>query len=580
MSTQGIGLLEELMTSTPLPIQGGRHRSTTTSMRMPKPSGLHRLRPAITSRSTSSPSYPVSAIFTPSILRYADLGSRSSHSSLGSIERYLTVFIHWCLSMPELAPRKSLEPWISDDLTYYKHQVEGVRTLARWRSFVLADDMGLGKSLQTLTVFVIDIVLGLSETMFIICPASLKGNWADEIEKFTKGIPYIVLEGTPKERAIQLSTFEQVEGPKILIMNYELVEKHIDQLNLMRPDITVFDEAHYLKNPKSKRTKASHTLNGRRKFMLTGTPMLNQVNELWSLLHMVEPNKYPNYWKFVNRFCAFGGFQDKQIVGVKNEKELKDKLQSVMLRRLKKDVLDIPEVQIIERRVDLHIEQRKLYDQVFEELILPMPDDADPVAIENALVKFLRLKQICGTTLPFTGVDISAKLDLATQDDVELLSNGHRVVVFTQFRDVQACYVRRMTPMGFPLYQLNGDVPIPSRNAVVKAWADNPRPGALVCILKVAGLGLNGMQAARYGSFIDEDFVPGINQQGIDRLNRIGASTTQAIQIRKYIARNTIESRIQAILRGKIRTFENIVESDNTWKQKLYAALMEEGITE
>ncbi len=476
---------------------------------------------------------------------------------------------------PELGERKTLEPWISDDLMYYKHQVEGIRILARWKSFILADDMGLGKTVQTLTVFVIDIVLGWSQTMIVVCPASLKGNWSDEIEKFTHNIPYITLEGTPDERAIQLLTFAQIEGPRILILNYELVEKHINDINLLSPDIAVFDEAHYLKNPKSKRTKAAHAINARRKFMLTGTPMLNQVNELWSLLHMVNPSKFPKYWSFVNRFCAFGGYMDKQIVGVKNEKRLKEDLQDVMLRRLKKDVLDLPEVQILERRVDLHPEQRKLYDQVIEDLILPMPGNAAPAAIENALVKFLRLKQICGTTQPFTGTDVSAKLDLATQDDLELLANGHRVVVFTQFRAVQAAYLKRMGVMGYPLFELNGDVPISARNGVIKQWASTPKPGVLVCIIRVAGLGLNGMQVARHGSFIDEDFVPGINQQAIDRLNRIGASETQPIQIRKYVARKTIESRIQAILRSKQKTFENIVESDSNWKQKLYSALME-----
>jgi len=476
--------------------------------------------------------------------------------------------------MPELGERKSLEPWISDSLQYYKHQVDGIRILARWRSFILADDMGLGKSLQVLTVFIIDIVLGWSNTMIIVCPASLKGNWADEIEKFTNGIPYIILEGTPQERNIQLITFMQIEGPRILILNYELVEKHLNDLNLLKPDIAVFDEAHYLKNHKAKRTKAAHTLNARRKFMLTGTPMLNRVDELWSLLHLVEPQKYSGYWRFVNRYCVFGGYRDKQIIGVQNEKELKDKLQGVMLRRLKKDVLDLPEVQIIERRVDLHAEQRKLYEEALRDMRITRADGTE-TSIDNALVKMLRLRQICGTTLPFNGLDISAKLDLCTQDDYELLSNGNKIVIFTQFRDVQAAYLNRMAALGFPLYELNGDVPIPSRQGVVNAWRDNPQPSVIVCILKVAGVGLN-MTASRHPAFLDEDSVPGNNQQAIDRCNRIGASLTQPIQVRKYIARNTVESRIQALLRGKERNIENIVESDSAWKKKLYEALMEE----
>jgi SNF2 family DNA or RNA helicase len=470
--------------------------------------------------------------------------------------------------------RKSLEPWIKDDVQYYPHQVDGVRTLIRRRSFLLADDMGLGKSIEALTVFGVDVKLGLSTTAIIICPVTLKGNWADEIEKFTR-FPYVVLDGTPRQRSEQLLDFFAILGPKILIVNYEQVKAHYDQINSFKFDVAIFDEAHYLKNPKAQRTKACLEVHSNRSFMLTGTPMLNKVDELWTILHRIDPAAYPRYWSFVNRYAVFGGYKDKQIIGVKNERELTERLQDVMLRRLKDDVLGLPEVQYIERRVDLLPEQRKLYDEVALDLKLPRPDLAEPEDIENALTKFLRLKQICGTTLPFTGVDVSAKLDLATEDDMELLSNGHRIVVFTQFRDVQAAYVERMRPHGLPIFQLHGDVPANQRQDLVKQWAATTEPGIIVCMLQVAGVGLN-MTAARHGSFLDELFVPGLNQQAVDRMHRIGQSETQSVQIRRYITRKTIENRIQAILRNKKKLNREIVESDPTWKKRLYDAMASE----
>jgi SNF2 family DNA or RNA helicase len=472
------------------------------------------------------------------------------------------------------AKRKSLEPWIKDDVEYYQHQADGIRYLARRKSFLLADDMGLGKSLQALTVFAIDVVQGYAKTCIVVCPVSLKGNWQDEIEKFSR-IPYLVLSGAPHQRNKQLLEFAEMDGPKILICNYEQVVAHVETLDAMRFDVAIFDEAHYLKNHKAKRTKACLSVYSSRSFMLTGTPMLNHVDELWSLLHRINPREFPKYWSFVNRYAVFGGYKDKQIIGVQNEKELTEKLQGYMLRRLKKDVLDLPDVQIIERRVDLHEEQRKLYDEVVNEMRLPRPDDADDEDIENALTKFLRLKQICGTTLPFTGEDISSKLDLAIMDDMELLENDHKVVVFTQFRDVQACYISRMEGLDVPIFQLHGDVKTNERVGIVKEWAMTSGPAVLVCMLQVAGIGLN-MTAARHGAFLDELFVPGLNQQAIDRLHRIGASETQPVQIRKYICRNTIENRVQQILRTKSKLFGEIVESDPHWKRKLYKALMEE----
>lgn len=475
---------------------------------------------------------------------------------------------------PTVAPRKSLEPWVKDEVVYYPHQIDGIRELARRSSFLLGDDMGLGKSLQALTVFAIDVFRGWAKTALVVAPLTLKGNWADEIEKFTR-LPYIALQGTPAERQRQLLDFAELQGPKILIVNYEQVVAHQEFLDKLKFDVAIFDEAHYLKNPKTKRTKACLEVYSRRSFMLTGTPMLNHVDELWAILHRISPKDYPKYWSFLNRYAVFGGYKDKQIVGVKNEKELTERLQGVMLRRLKTDVLDLPDVQIIERRVDLLPEQQKLYDEVVNEMRLPRPDDADPDDIENALVKFLRLKQICGTTLPFTGTDISSKLDLATADDMELLENGEKLVVFTQFRDVQEAYVQRMAKLDVPIWQLNGDVNPEDRQPKVKEWASTIESGVIVCMLQVAGVGLN-MVAARHGSFLDELFVPGLNKQAIDRLHRIGQESTQPVQIRKYICRNTIENRVQQILRTKSKLFGEIVETDPNWKRKLYKAMMEE----
>jgi SNF2 family DNA or RNA helicase len=472
------------------------------------------------------------------------------------------------------APRKSLEPWIRDEVEYYPHQVDGIRTLARRKSFLLADDMGLGKSLQALTVFAVDVVREWAKTAIVICPTTLKGNWADEIEKFSR-FPYVLLEGTPNQRLKQLMDFAQIEGPKVLVVNYEQVTAHLDFLDKLAFDVAIFDEAHYLKNHKAKRTKACLSLYSRRSFLLTGTPMLNHVNELWSLLHRIDPDGWPDYWKFVNHFCVFGGYKDKQIIGPKNEAQLTERVQQVMLRRLKSEVLDLPEVQIIERRVDLLPEQRKLYDEVVNELKLPRLGEETPDDIENALVKFLRLKQICGTTLPFTGEDISGKLDLAEEDDLEILENGHRIVVFTQFRDVLSCYADRMKRYDVPIFQLHGDIPKTDRQPTVKEWGLTQQPGMLICMIQVAGVGLNMVQA-RHGSFLDELFVPGLNRQAIDRLHRIGQDETQPVQIRKYITRGTIENRVQQILKTKSKLFGEIIETDPNWKKKLYEAIMED----
>lgn len=472
--------------------------------------------------------------------------------------------------------RKSLEPYISDDVQYYRHQIEGIRELSKRKSFLLADEMGLGKSLQAITVFAIDVHRGWSTTALIVCPVTLKANWYDEFEKFTS-IPCTLLEGTPANRSKLIAEFAAAEGPRVMVVNYEQVTAHLDELQSISFDTGIFDEAHYLKNPKAKRTKACIAMKFRRVFLLTGTPMLNQIDELWTLLHMIDPRRFPKFWAFVNRYAVFGGYQSRQVIGVKNERELTESLQDVMLRRLKKDVLDLPDVQYIERKVDLHPEQRRIYDQVFNEMMLERVDSDTPDDIENALTKFLRLKQICGTTYPFTGVDVSSKLDLAVEDAVELMKNGHKIIVFTQFRDVleQFCVRLDKTAPEFDIWELHGGVKQEDRQPAVREWSVAEKPGAIVCMLQVAGVGLN-MTAARNILFLDKLFVPGLNQQAIDRAHRIGQSESQPVMVHEYLCRNTIESRVNQILKSKKKLFGTIVEQDHDWKKKLLQALMED----
>lgn len=471
-------------------------------------------------------------------------------------------------------PRKSLAPWIYDEIDYYDYQVDGVRWCAKRKSFILGDDMGLGKSIQALTAFAVDVARGWYDKCIVIAPVTLKANWQDEIIKFTT-FPHILLEGSPKQRNKQLLDFAAMEGPKILITNYEQIIAHLPTLDRMNFDIAIFDEAHFLKNPKSKRTQACLRLHTQRSFMLTGTPLLNHVNELWTLLHRCDPKRFPRYWSFVNRYCVFGGYENKSIIGVKNEAELNAILEEYMLRRVKSEVLDLPEVQTIERKVDLAPEQRKLYSEVLNDMKLTRFNSSDPDDIDNALTKFLRLKQICGTTFPFTGDDISTKLDVAVADALELMDNKHRVIVFTQFRDVADCYESRIAGLGFPVYKLTGDVSKTLRQPMISEWSQTAIPGVIICMIQVAGIGLN-MVSSRHIQFVDKLFVPGLNQQAIDRAHRIGQDKTQPVQVWDYKCRNTIESRVDQILATKKKIFGDVVESDPAWKRKLMEALMED----
>ena len=473
--------------------------------------------------------------------------------------------------------RKNLD-FINDDLEYLPHQIDGVRWLSRRTSFLLCDEMGLGKTLQALTAVAVDFQRGWASRFITVVPATLKGNWEEEVHKHTS-FKVMVLDGPPKKRAQQLDEFDDPEqGYHGLIVNYEQLPAHLNDFNSMRFDIAIYDEAHYLKNPSAKRTRAAQALQAKRHFVLTGSPMLNHVNDLWSLLHRVAPEEFPNYYRFRNRYCIYGGYKNKQIVGVKNTAELRDRLNHFMLRRLKKNVLDLPDKHHIQVYVDLHPQQRKIYTEVDKEMKLTLPNNPDPMEIENALVKFTRLKEICGTTASFEGMeDHSYKLDRAMEmiEEITQESEEH-VVVFTQFRAVLKALGNRMAAsktIEAPFSAIHGDVAANQRMPLVRDWRDGP-PGVLALMLQVGGQGLN-LTAANKCIFLDKLFVPKLNEQAEDRLHRIGTNTTQPVQIYEIIARKTIEQRIEAILRQKATVFGQIVDS-NELKRKLIQALKEE----
>lgn len=478
--------------------------------------------------------------------------------------------------------RKHLDK-VKDEVVFRPHQIEGVRKLHKMQSFLLADEMRLGKSLQALTVAAIDFQAGVASRVLIVSPASVKWNWAEnEIERHTN-FSCLVLDGTKLQRMKQLARYVE-ERIDILIVNYEQVKSHLEDLNDIGFDIAILDEAHYIKGHKSARTKACQSLVARRFMLLTGSPMLNHVDDLWSLLYRIAPSDFPKYYSFLNRFAVYGGYNDKAIIGVKNERELNAKLAAHMLRRERKETLGHDnEKERIPILVDLSPEQKKLYDEAKDELKITIPDSPNPMELENALTKMLRLKQITGTTATIEGYeDHSTKLDVATDRTRELIESGERIVIFTQFRKVAECMGNRVRRIGgmngkiakdpIPVYELHGDVPVSERVAIINEWANNERPGVLIAMIQVAGVGLN-MSAADTCIFLDKVWAPKLNEQAEDRL--IGMDKDRPVSIIEIITRKTVEQRVEAILRRKSSLFGSIV-SDDKWKKKLLESIIDE----
>lgn len=485
---------------------------------------------------------------------------------------------------PTIAPRKRLAK-IKDATVFYEHQVTGVRWCAVHHSFLIGDDPGLGKSLMALTTAAVDFEGGFAKRVLAVVPNTAKENWADEIEKHTS-FTYLVLDGTPKQRAVQIQRYLD-DGRDVLIVNSEQVKAHLDEFNAIGFDILIEDEAHeYVNAPPrwlvkkstwskgSKRTQAIHGLRVGRRFMLTGTPQLNDVRDWWTYLHQCDPIKYPDYYRFSNRYAVFGGYKNKSVVGTKNDAELTDAIAAIQIRRLKEDTLDLPAKQIIQVKVGMHPFQRELYDQINNDLLATFGDGRDDKELENSLEKFGRLRQVCATTATLGFEDISMKLDKVVEDLLGLARGGFKTIVFTQYRPVQVALEERLAKASGPeTWTLNGDMPARDRVPFVKKWGASSGPGVMSAMLQVAGVALN-MTASRHVLMVDKLFVPGKNGQAHDRAHRIGADLAEAVQIWEYLVVRSAELRVEQILNQKEKWTDAIVGTA-VWKHDLMRLAME-----
>jgi SNF2 family DNA or RNA helicase len=445
--------------------------------------------------------------------------------------------------------------WRSDAPPLYDYQDEGRRWLRSRMSGLLADEMGLGKTVQALAAFCDFKNTRPDARLLVVAPNRLLSTWEEEALKWTT-YSVAVATGSAVKRLDAINA-----KADITVIAYDNLKRNLPDLNDTGFAMVVFDEAHYLKDQRSQRTKAAFGLRCLRRVLMTGSPLLNRVDELWPLLFLIDPPSFSNYWTFVNRYAVFGGWQDKQIIGVQNAAELRSKIAPLMLRRLKADVLEaLPPKTVVRRECELLPSQRKMYDQARNELRVEFADHEEEIS--NALTKLLRLKQITGTPACFGAPDESAKLDLL-MDVLDEIGDDNKVVVFTHFRGVATAIENRLVAAKIPYARFTGAESDVERTTARRAFqtlsiaAGGPR--VLLCSYGVATEGIT-LTAASHAVMVDKLYVPALQSQAEDRLHRVGQKDN--VTIIELFAKNTIDTRIEKILATKRGVFESIITED------------------
>lgn len=486
---------------------------------------------------------------------------------------------------PTLQPKK-MPTKLRSDLFFYQHQLDGVRWLAGRKSWILADQPGLGKTIQSLSAAAIEWDQRGPLRILVVCDASLKRNWAKEILKLTE-YRHHILEGINYTQREASFNAYLAANDDILIVHYDqLVSRKLKQpdgsfvrtkvvegLLDMEWDIVIADEAHALKNPTASRTKALHNLRVRRWFLVTGTPMENRPDELWSLLKLAIPETQ-GYWKWVQRFCLYGGHGGHQIVGVKRKDELKTYLEDVMLRRLKRDCLDLPDKHYVKVETELSDVQKDLYRSIIDELVIKLPGSPTPMEVETGLKRSLRLRQICSTPANIEGLpDDSGKLDAVVAQTKDVLSGGNKLVTFTEFRGTLHCLERRYESLGIPVFTVFGTgMALDERDRRQERWAKSKEPGVFLATRQSSGRGLT-LTEANYMALVERPFNPSKREQEEDRIHRIGASSTEPVTIMDFICQGTYEDEVEKILERKGALQDELIPNSG-WQERIYKAIL------
>ena len=429
-----------------------------------------------------------------------------------------------------------------------EHQKEAVEKLAGSRRFILADDMGLGKTTAT----IIAALETGSKKILIICPASLKINWQREIENYSDR-PVYIAEGK------KFSTESD-----FVIVNYDILKNFHDTdpkkkngsiLNQSNFDLVILDEAHMISNPQAQRTKIiNHFVkNIKRVWLLTGTPMTSRPMNYYNLLNIIESPVAQNWMAYAIRYCQGYQFMAGRrkvwnVTGASNLEELRDRTSKQILRRLKEDVLDLPDKII--SPVYLRLKSKE-----YEELMGEYYDWFDNKKDESSslTVQFSKLMKV-------RKVIANEKTKQTIEFAENIVEQGKKVIIFTNFTDtLQTIYQH----FGKQAVYLDGSCSKPHRQNAVDEFQENDKIKVFVGNLKAAGVGLT-LTAAEVVIMNDLSFVPAEHAQAEDRAYRYGQKSNVLVYYPLY--ENTIEGAVYDILNRKkeiIRTVMGDQQPEN-----------------
>lgn len=443
--------------------------------------------------------------------------------------------------------------------------------LTRWGlGACLADDMGLGKTVQTLALLQRLRETGETRPALLICPTSLVGNWSKESSRFTPQLPVMIHHGTDREKGQVFVT--QARTHALVLSSYGLLHRDLSLFQDVEWAAVILDEAQNIKNAVTKQAKAARAIRAERRIALTGTPVENNIGDLWSIQEFLNPGFLGSANHFKREFFI--------PVQVQRDAEAMERLQRVtgpfVLRRLKTDraiIHDLPEKLEMKVYCTLTKEQASLYAAVVQQAEEAI-DDAEGMSRRGLILStLLRLKQVCNHPAHFL-VDHSpmpgrsGKLARLTEMLEEIQAMDERTLIFTQFAEMGRLLQSHLREhLGRETLFLHGGLTKTQRDRMVERFQnESSGPPVFILSIKAGGTGLN-LTRANHVFHFDRWWNPAVENQATDRAFRIGQ--TRQVEVHKFVCLGTVEEKIDELIERKQSLAEKIVGSGEGWITEL-----------
>jgi SNF2 family DNA or RNA helicase len=443
----------------------------------------------------------------------------------------------------------------------------------------LADDMGLGKTVQMIALLLHQRAMplnGAAQPSLLICPTSVVGNWLHELNRFAPDLKVLVHHGSGRTKE---GFAGEAQGHDIVISTYALLHRDEVELTAVEWSNVILDEAQNIKNPSARATQAAGHLHARWRAALTGTPIENNLSDLWSLFNFLDPGYLGRHEEFRRRFA-----QPIERAGDTGRGErLKSIVSPLILRRLKSDkaiIEDLPEKNEMSVFCNLSREQVTLYEAIVKDSVQQI-EAAEGIGRRGLILATLaKLKQVCDHPALFLkdGSALggrSGKLTRLTEMLEEAATIGDRALIFTQYAAMGTLLKQHLeAAFGQEVLYLHGGTPAAQRDRMVARFqAEHGGPQFFILSIKAGGTGLNLTRANQVFHF-DRWWNPAVENQATDRAFRIGQR--RDVQVHKFICGGTLEESIDELIERKVALSESIVGRSEAWITELSADQLRE----